>query len=184
MRCDEIQEHLVDLLYDEGDPTPANLEARNHLQTCTACRDELEQMKKTRIYLQGWKDESPLRSVTIARHEKLLHRRSAWKYVRYTAIAAMALICMLALANADIKWNKDGFSFSTHLLRPKPETLDVYTKTETREIIKAAQDDSESRMREITFITARKILDTVEQEQHYTNLHLVRSGSDQGRNRN
>jgi hypothetical protein len=179
MNCNEIQEHLIDLLYDESGPTPANVEVRNHLQTCPACRSKLEELKQTRIYLQGWKDESPLRSVAIARREKLLNRGSGWKYVRYAAIAAMALICIMALTNTELTLNKDGFSFSTHLFAPKTADRDYYTKSEVRGIM----DDIESRMKEINYVMAQRVLDTVEQER-YMDLHLTGSRSEQNRNRN
>ncbi len=89
----------------------------DHLQTCAACRRELEELKQTRKYLQAWKDEPPLRSVKIPGHEAYLNRRSGWVYLRYAAIAAMALICILALANTELTWNKSGFSISTHIFR-------------------------------------------------------------------
>ena len=181
MRCDEFQEHLVDLLYNEGGAKPANIEVNDHLQTCSACRIELEELKHTRLYLQGWKDESPLRNVAIARQEMALRHKSGWRYVRYAAVAAMALICIMALANAQLKWSKDGFSFSTRLLGPKPADRDYYTKSEDRAIM----DDLESRMKEINYIMAQRVLDTVEREQeHYMNLRLTRSRSMQNQNKN
>ncbi len=182
MRCDEIQEHLVDLLYNDGG-TPVNAEIQDHLKTCPACRQELEELKQTRQYLHAWEDESPLRSITIARHEKLLNRKHGWKYVRYAAVAAMAVICILALANIEIAVNKNGFSFSTHLFAPKQVERDYYTKTEVRDIVKRALDDSEYRTNEITYMRMQKLLDTVEQDQ-WMDLRLIRGRAAQNRNRN
>ena len=106
MQCEEIRERFVELLYEEGGTPASNAVILDHLQTCAACRRELEEMKQTRKYLQAWKDESPLRSVKIPGREAYLSRRSGWAYLRYAAIAAMALICILALANAEFTWNK------------------------------------------------------------------------------
>ena len=183
MRCDEIRECLIDLLYDEGGTPPANLEIQNHLQTCPSCRREFEELKQTRKVLQVWKDESPLRSVTIARQERLLKQRSGWKYLGYAAIAAMALICILALANTEITVNKNGFSFSTHVIAPPKAERDYYTKNEVRDILKRALDDSEYRTNEFNYMRMQKLLDTVEQDR-WMDMRLIRSRAAQNRNRN
>jgi hypothetical protein len=179
MRCDEIREYFVDLLYSEAGTQPANLEIQDHLRTCPECRREFEELKQTRNYLQKWEDEFPLRSVTIARHEKRPIKRDGWKYLRYAAVAAMVFICILALANTEISVTKSRFSISTHIFPAKAPERDYYTKNEVREIL----NESESQMKEINYIMAKRLLDTVEQEQ-YMNLRLTHSRSSQDRNRN
>ncbi len=69
MQCDEIRERFAELLYEEGGAPAANadMDILDHLQTCLACRQEFEELKQTRKYLQAWKDEPPLRSVRIPR---------------------------------------------------------------------------------------------------------------------
>jgi len=183
MRCDEIHEHWVDLIYDEGGTAPANDEIRDHLRTCPACRDELEELTRTRKYLQAWKDESPLRSVAVARQESLLRRKSGWRYVRYGAVAAMALICFLALANTEIRLNESGFSFTTSLFSRNARESEYYTKGEIRELMKRALDDSESRVNESNYLMMQKMLDTVEQER-WMDLRFVRPQRSQNNNRN
>ena len=161
MRCDEIHESFLDLIYDEGVTTPANDEIRDHLRTCPACRRELEELTRTRECLQAWKDEPPLRSVAIARQESILKRGSTWRYARYAAVAAMAVICCLALANTEIRVNKGGFSFTTSLFERNTPENDYYSKTEIREIMKRALDDSESRMNEINYLMMQKMAQVV-----------------------
>jgi hypothetical protein len=181
MRCDEIQEQLVDLLYNEGGTPPANVEIQDHLETCPACRQELEELRQTGKYLRTWEDESPLRSVTIARQERLLHQGAGWKYLRYAAIAAMLLLCVLALANTEVTVGKNSLSISTHIFPQKPAARDYYTKAEVHEIM----DDSESRMKEINLMMAQRVLDSVEQDQaRYLDAHLTRSRVVRDRNRN
>jgi hypothetical protein len=162
MRCDEIRENFVDLLYDEM--SAANLEVKNHLQTCLECRREFEELRQARKYLQEWKDESPLRSISIAGQESRAKHTNYWKYLRYGAVAAMVLICLLAVANTELTWTRDGFSFRTGLFRRAPEPAKFYTKSEVRDLMKRALDDSEMRTNETNYLMLQKMLDTVEQD--------------------
>jgi hypothetical protein len=182
MRCDEIQEHLVEALYDDSGSSNENDELQTHLRTCSACRKELAELRQTRDYLRRWKDESPLRSVAIAGRKVPAISSFNWRYVRYAAIAAMALITLLALANTQVIWNKDGFFFSTRLFAAKATERNYYTKDETRDLLEQALDDSESRMSEINYLMVQKMLDTIEQER-WMDLRLIRSSAAQNRDK-
>jgi anti-sigma factor RsiW len=164
MRCDEIQEQLIDLLYDEGGASPENSELQDHLRGCPACRREYEELQQTRKHLRIWKDESPPRSVSIPRSEFLLSRRSNRNYLRYAAIAAMVLICFLIFADAEITLNRTGFSYHSHLFTRPAAEQEYYTKAEARDLLKRALDESELRANEVSYMMARKIMDTVERE--------------------
>jgi|WetSurMetagenome_2_1015567.scaffolds.fasta_scaffold127127_2 hypothetical protein len=164
MRCDEIQEGFIDLLYDETGDSQAGRELREHLRTCSNCRKELEELKKTRECLQFWKDESPLKDFTTAGLETFRPRQVSRQPWRYAAIAAMVLITLLALANTQVSLNKDGFSFSARLLPRRQVEQDYYTKAELRNIMKRALDDSEYRTNQTNFLMMQKMLDTVEQD--------------------
>src|SRR2546427_4409303 len=149
MRCDEIQERFVELLYDETGTPPASAELRAHVDSCPACRAELEELRSVRGALAAWKDEPPLRSVARARpRERSAPASGPWllRAARYGALAAMALLAFLALANAEITWNRDGFSFRTHLFAARPDTREFYTRSETRDLVRRALDDTERRL--------------------------------------
>ena len=183
MRCEEIKERLIEFVYDEGGVPPENREIQEHLRTCSLCREELEELKQTRKYLQLWKDESPLQSVTLAGHRAAASRKSRWNYVRYAAIAAMLILCLLALANTQITWNKNGFSLSTHLIPARQQKQDYFTKTEVVDLMKQALDDSERRSNELNNLMMQRMLDTVEQDR-WMDLRLKRNPKAQYQNKN
>jgi predicted anti-sigma-YlaC factor YlaD len=169
MSCDEIQEQLVDFVYDEGGVPPASSEVQEHLRTCPACREKIDELKRTRKYLQLWKDEPPLRSVLIAKRERIANRNISLRYLRYAAVAAMVLISFLALANAQVSWNKDGFTFSTHFFTQHKTEGDYYTKAELRDFMKEALDYTN----ETNYLMIQKVLDTVEQDR-WRDIRLIR----------
>ena len=164
MHCDEIQEGFIDLVYDETGDSPAGRELREHLRACSHCRQELEKLKKTRECLQLWKDESPPKDFANACREAFRPRHVNWQPWRYAAVAAMALITFLALANTQISLNKDGFSFSARLFPERQVEKEYYTKAEFRSIMKRALDDSEFRTNQANYNMMQKMLDTVEQD--------------------
>jgi predicted anti-sigma-YlaC factor YlaD len=169
MSCDEIKEQLVDLIYDEGGVPPAGAEVQEHLRACPACREEVEELKRTRKYLQLWKDEPPLRSVLITKHERIAKKNVSLRYLRYAAVAAMVLISLLALANTHVSWNKNGFTFSTRFFVLQNEERDYYTKAELRELMKEALNYTN----ETNYLMMQKVLDTVEQDRS-RDIRLIR----------
>lgn len=165
MRCDEIQERFVELLYEERGTPPASEELRAHLASCSSCRAELAALRDTQSMLREWQDEAPLRPALIPVPSRpAATRRYRWlRPVRYAAIAAMLVISLMAITNSQIRWTKEGFFFSTHLLPTRP-SVEAYSKAETREILKKVLDESESRMLETNYLLLQRMMDTLEQE--------------------
>jgi hypothetical protein len=185
MRCEEIKERFIDLLYDEQGTPSASPELRGHLASCPACRQEFEELRATRAALATWKDEEPLRPVLIPRAGRPVSNR--WKvtfgYLRFAAAAAVVVLAFLALANAEIRWNRDGFEFHTHMFG-KPETAqDVYTKAEVRDLLKKVVDDTEGRMMETNYLMLQRMMDTIEEDRRM-DLRLVRADSARNHNKN
>ncbi len=185
MRCDEIQERFVDLLYNERGTPPASPELRAHIDSCPVCRKELDGLRKVRTDLKMWEDEplpAPVVIPTAARS-----RRAPgfvlWPVLRYAGVAALLAVAFLALSNAEITWNKQGFSFHAHGFTARPTDDDYYTKAEVRNILKRVLDDSESRMTELNYQMIQQMRDTVEQE-HLQELRYVRDRITRERSKN
>jgi hypothetical protein len=185
MRCDEIQERLIELLYDEPGAASADSALQKHVNSCARCRKELEELQDTRKALKLWKDEEPLRPPAILRTEKPPRHAfgTAWQMVRFGAIAALVLLGVLALANTRITWNRQGLTFSTNLFSGGSPSADYYTKAEVRDILKRSLDDSEARMFETDSLMIQEALETMEKEQ-YAYLRLAHPKANQKRNVN
>jgi len=148
MRCDEIQEHLIELLYDEPDTSSVKPEVEAHISSCPECRRELAELRN---------------AVTPFPARKF----GAARLVRYAAVAAMVLLAFLALANAELTWNSEEFSFKTHWAARGSAGSEYYTKEEMLSILKSVLDDYEGRMMEGNLLMLKKMLDTVEAERYF-----------------
>lgn len=168
MRCEEIRERLVELLYDDHGAAPDAAELRAHVRSCPACSRELEELAGVRKALGLWQDEPLLRPVEIPQAlAAFRHRRPAARILaRYAAVAALVVLAFLALANAEIRWNREGFSFRTSLVARQAPSTEYYTKEEVLRLVRAALDDSESRMMEASRLMILQGLDIAEAERY------------------
>lgn len=184
MSCDEVKERLVDLLYDEHGTGPADPELRDHVKACPSCRQELEELGGVRTALSLWKDESPLRSVTLPASRKAKSYWPAfWPAARRIAMAAAVLLAFLALTNAEVTWEPGHFSFRTSLLPAAPSSSGSYTKAETRDLVRRALDDTESRMTETDYLMMQRMMDTLDQER-WSEMRLVSTRGNESRIKN
>lgn len=172
MRCDEIKERFVELLYAEPGTPAASLELQAHINSCPACENEVAELKAVQAALKTWKEEPPLRSVVIAGlASRALPPRSGsnrFRMARYAAVAALMVFAFLALANADITWNQNGFSFRTHLVpAARSQSQEYYTKAEVRDILRKVMDESESRLTDTNYLMMQRMLETVELERRW-----------------
>ncbi len=174
MRCEEIREKFVDLLYKERGTPPASPELLAHLKSCPSCQRELEELKGVQRTLRLWEDEAPLRPVLLPSRP---HARPApfltfWSITRRIAVAAAILLAFLALGNAEITWEKGRFSFKTKLVPGYDPGAEYYTKSEARDLVRRALDDAEARMMETNYLMMQRVLDTMEQER-WNDLRLI-----------
>jgi hypothetical protein len=188
MRCDEIKERLVELLYDETGTPAASLELQGHIKSCPRCENEVLELKPVQAALKTWKEEAPLRSVAIAglasRALPPRSRSNLFRMARYAAVAALMVFAFLGLANADITWNENGFSFRTHLAPiVRSQSQDYYTRAETRDILRKVLDESESRLMDTNYLMMQRMLETIEQERR-SDLVLMKNQFIRGRRNN
>jgi hypothetical protein len=183
MRCEEIRERFIDLLYDEHGTPPASPELRAHIDSCPMCQQELQGLRGVQESLRGWKDEELLRPVSLPRHGREISIRSwtALKFMRYAAIAAMLVISFLALANAEISLGK--FTFKTHLFPRSAIGSEYYTRAEVRDLLKRALDDTEFRMIETNQLMIQQLMGTLDQER-VSDLRMIRNLAFQNRGKN
>ncbi len=168
MRCDEIRDRFVELLYGEpGTPGPSP-ELQAHVESCSACRKELEELKKVRLALRSWKDEAPIRPVLLPAPALKARVSRIPTWAKYAAVAAALVLAFLA-------------GFQSRTLFPGS---DHYTRAETRELIKQVSYDLEARMNENMNVQLQKALDTIENEQGFIYASLTNAKPNRGRNRN
>ncbi len=170
MRCDEIKERFVELLYDERGTVPASPELRAHIDSCPSCRKELEDLKALQGVLRNWKDEQPLRPVWIPQAQPLLPLSKRgfpiFKVLRYAGVAALVTLAFLAVSNAEFTRTRDGFAFRTHAFSwAQSQTQEEYiTKPEMLKIVKEAVSDSESYMSSYMDQQVNAALDLVDKQ--------------------
>ena len=109
--------------------------------------------------------------------------------IYFMLIAIFAgIFAFLGLANADITWNKNGFSFRTHLAPlVRSQSQDSYTRAEMRDLLRKVLDESESRSIETNYMMMQRMLDTIEQERRQerrSDLVLMKNEFIRGRRNN
>jgi hypothetical protein len=151
MQCHEIQEQFVDLLYDEQGTPSAGSELLAHIRSCASCQKELAALKALRTTFKVWRDEPPLRPVTIPQPApaRRVFRLPFWNVVRYAAVAALVTLAVLGLSNAQIRWDNNGFSFHASLFPQSPPAANFYTKGEMKVILDRVLDISEESNRQM-----------------------------------
>ncbi len=168
MRCDEIKERFVELLYSERGTPSAGPELRAHIDSCPNCRKELDELKALQGILRNWKDEQPLRPIWIPEANPVFapHRFSFFRVVKYAGLAALVVLAFLAVSNAEFTRTADGFSLRTHAFSRAagPQQDEYVTRPEMLRIVKEAVRDSEAYMSETTSQQLNAALDLVDRQ--------------------
>jgi len=112
--CDN-KESLVGYLYDELDAAGrAAFEA--HLAACADCRDEVKGLRATRTQLTSWAPPEPDFGFRIVREPASSpSRRAFWRSPLWGLAAAAVLILAVAaaIAQVEVRYDKDGFAVRT-----------------------------------------------------------------------
>ena len=78
MKCKEMPQHLVSLLYGEIS-TQDKKKIKTHMTSCDACREAYEEIADTSRILTKWEDLDPRMHVTFVREQA-----STWQSVKKT----------------------------------------------------------------------------------------------------
>jgi hypothetical protein len=120
-------ERLVGYLYDELPPEGrAAFEA--HLATCATCRQELDGLRATRTHLGSWAPPEPdfgfriVRGAPAAASAPAPGSRS-WPRWGLAAAAVLLLAASAALANLEVRYDRDGFVVRTGWANTAPPAL-------------------------------------------------------------
>jgi predicted anti-sigma-YlaC factor YlaD len=100
MKCDEIQEMMLDVASGTGEAKPV---LNEHLRGCTACANKFADMQQTMALLDEWQAPEPspyfdTRFAARLREERAKPQRATWLlWFRAPALAgALALVLMVA----------------------------------------------------------------------------------------
>jgi hypothetical protein len=174
MRCNEVQERFIDLLYNEKGTPAASPELQGHINSCLSCRRELQELQTVRRALGEWDEESPARSFpAVARRGVRTPRPGIFcGILRYAAVAVLAILSFLAVSNAEFTSNGQGISLKTHLFKSGSAGGEVYTKAEVRGLLKQVLDETEIRTNQTTYQMIQVMMDTMEQERSQDLLYV------------
>jgi len=97
MNCNEVREHLLDLMVTEAGPG----ELRDHVKACAACAAEVASIRQTKALLEQWQspaDTSPYFLTRLrARVREEQARPAGWLgWFRKPAFAASIMVLMIA----------------------------------------------------------------------------------------
>jgi hypothetical protein len=98
-------------------------------------------------------------------------------------MAAAVLLAFLALTNAEVTWEQGRFSFRTSLMPAAASGSNYYTKSEIRDLVREALDDTESRVIETNYLMMQRVMDTMDQER-WSETRLVKARGNDSRVKN
>lgn len=119
--CDDKQV-LLGYLYDEVTPEERRA-VEAHLAACDACRREVADLRHVRVALSGWAPPEPSLGFRVVRDDPprapAWWRVPAWGFA-WAAAAVLVLAAAAALANLDVRVDRDGLTVRTGWRRPAP----------------------------------------------------------------
>ena len=119
MKCNDIKEMFMDLIYDEiSDEDKAVVE--KHLEECAACKKELMELSNTSQVLQKWEIPEPKMNLVFVKERiSILDKVKEWfklpelSYRKFGFAFAGTFACVLvilSLVNFELSKTNEGFS--------------------------------------------------------------------------
>jgi hypothetical protein len=114
----------MDYMYEELSDD-RHLEMKQHLESCSACRQELGSLQSTSRIMQTWADDEPAQNLRFVKQPtRLSEFMPRWsgmrRWVFGTAIACAAVLVVLSLVNLRASYSDGEFALQMSLL-PKQE---------------------------------------------------------------
>src|SRR5262245_4020353 len=103
-----LGERITDYVFGEMSGKELE-EARRHVADCSLCRDEVQQLERTRATLTLSQDIEPPRHITFE-----VEKRPAfgWRWLAPIGAAAAVIIAVLIAAPMSIQWNESQLTIS------------------------------------------------------------------------
>jgi hypothetical protein len=122
-RCDD-KDTLVAFLYDEIDPD-VRRDVAAHLRTCAACASEVEALQSVRRDLAAWHPPEAALNFAIVQKPATILRPRRWSAATVPAwMQAAAAVLVLAggaaIANVQVRYDRDGLTVSTGWMHAGP----------------------------------------------------------------
>ena len=188
MKCKDMPQHLVSLLYGEIEPEEAK-KIKTHIKSCVSCGKAFQELKTTSKLLQKWEDETP--SMKLVFVGESASRWKTWKekvtglsWGRRLALGvpALAVFILIGLAalNSHISYREGEWDVAFSLIpiarQPKQEQilLDAIDQKqqETLLLVSRLIEDSEYRQRRETALTLAQFAQDIE-KQRQQDLRMV-----------
>ena len=131
---------MMDLLYDEISEEN-NKDLQEHLNQCSACRQEVAELRDSTEMLGAWPDKTPkVKMVFTEEKKKSAFTKKVGQYLRYPIAAAAVFLIVLSLANFEISRENGEFHLSMGLT--KNNSVEMSNQYVTFEDIKKLQNEN------------------------------------------
>ncbi|MBW1887582.1 MAG: zf-HC2 domain-containing protein [Deltaproteobacteria bacterium] len=172
MKCKEMPQYLISLLYNEVTETEA-ADIRHHIEICSRCRKTFQELEGTSQILAQWEDESPDANFTFV-SEPTVGLKSWWERLKHLSftrrlfIAVPALVCtvlvLLAAINFRASYQNGQWDVSVSLI---PQTQNADQEARLTQSLDQNQ-------REILTLVSKMISESEQQQQHNTSMVMAR----------
>jgi len=126
MSCEAIRDDMMDVLYGEADPATAR-RVEEHHQTCPACREELQSLRRLRRELACWELPAGLNGPSRT-------RPAVRGWLRAAAVVLLALGGALGLSGSEARYDGGRLSFRLGRGPDTRELRDLLAAQESRHV--------------------------------------------------
>ncbi len=167
MKCKDMTERLISLIYGELSPDEAK-KTESHIKSCDSCRKIYKELKETTEILDKWKEITlPTNFVFTTEapgfnlwNKSIRSMGRVRKFMLGISIAAAFCLLLLSIINFEAKYEYGKWSIGFHLI---PQAKESITKEYVEQLVKESQ-------KQILIFTSRMI----EESERRTDIDLTR----------